>query len=95
MSGRSIQSGLRLILHLQAYEDELKKEKIVTDRLAPVLLPSYTPDDVRKRQFTAHYEGTHRYVPFLSIVLVAQRGSVNGCWRFLSKSALALSHKMT
>jgi hypothetical protein len=34
----------------------LKKAKIVTDRLAPVLLPSYTPDEVRKRQFTANQQ---------------------------------------
>jgi hypothetical protein len=41
-------------------ENELKKARIRTDRMAPVLLPSYTPEDVRKRQLTAHYEGTLR-----------------------------------
>jgi succinate dehydrogenase/fumarate reductase flavoprotein subunit len=46
--------------HITAYEDELKRARIKTDRVAPVLLPSYTPDDVRKRQLTAHYEGTLR-----------------------------------
>jgi hypothetical protein len=38
----------------------LKTVRIKTDRMAPVLLPSYTPEDVRKRQLTAHYEGTLR-----------------------------------
>jgi len=33
---------------------------IKTDRVAPVLLPSYTPKEVRKRQLTAQYEGTLR-----------------------------------
>jgi succinate dehydrogenase/fumarate reductase flavoprotein subunit len=46
--------------HVTDYENELKKAKIKTDRVAPVLLPSYTPEDVRKRQLTARYEGTLR-----------------------------------
>jgi succinate dehydrogenase/fumarate reductase flavoprotein subunit len=46
--------------HINAYEAELKKAGIKTDRVAPVLLPSYTPQDVRRRQLTAHYEGTLR-----------------------------------
>jgi succinate dehydrogenase/fumarate reductase flavoprotein subunit len=46
--------------HIQDYEDELLGAKIDTQRIAPVILPSYTPEDVRKRQLTAHYEGTIR-----------------------------------
>jgi succinate dehydrogenase/fumarate reductase flavoprotein subunit len=46
--------------HITAYENELKKARIKTDRMAPVLLPSYTPEVVRRRQLTAHYEGTLR-----------------------------------
>jgi len=46
--------------HINKYEEGFKKENIKTDRIAPVLLPSYTPEDVRKRQLTAHYEGTIR-----------------------------------
>jgi succinate dehydrogenase/fumarate reductase flavoprotein subunit len=46
--------------HINSYESELKKARIKTDRMAPMLLPSYTPEDVRKRQLTAHYEGTLR-----------------------------------
>ncbi|MBM3311353.1 MAG: FAD-binding protein [Candidatus Aminicenantes bacterium] len=57
---KSASLGKLSLAHLQAYEDELKKAKILTDRIAPVLLPSYTPEEVRKRQFTAHYEGTLR-----------------------------------
>ena len=30
------------------------------DRIAPVLLPAYTPDEIRKLQLTAHCEGTLR-----------------------------------
>ncbi len=46
--------------HVRAHEDGLRQAGIETDRLAPVLLPSYTPEDVRKRQLTARYEGTLR-----------------------------------
>jgi len=46
--------------HIHRYEKELKQARIKTDRISPVLLPSYTPEDVRKRQLTAHYEGTLR-----------------------------------
>ncbi len=52
--------GKLTLEHITAYENELKKARIKTDRLAPVLLPSYTSADVRKRQLTAHYEGTLR-----------------------------------
>jgi fumarate reductase (CoM/CoB) subunit A len=48
------------LYHIQYYEDQLKEANIVTQRIAPVLLPSYTPDEVKKRQFTSHYEGTIR-----------------------------------
>ena len=46
--------------HVTAYEKMLKEEGIKTKRIAPVLLPSYTPEEVLKRQLTAHYEGTLR-----------------------------------
>jgi succinate dehydrogenase/fumarate reductase flavoprotein subunit len=46
--------------HINDYEQALKKARIRTGRIAPILLPSYTPENVRKRQLTAHYEGTLR-----------------------------------
>ncbi len=46
--------------HINSYEKELKAAGIRTDLISPVLLPSYTPEDVRKRQLTAKYEGTLR-----------------------------------
>ncbi|HUU37969.1 MAG TPA: FAD-binding protein [Candidatus Desulfaltia sp.] len=52
--------GKPTLEHITAYENELKKARIRTHRMAPMLLPSYTPEDVRKRQLTAHYEGTLR-----------------------------------
>ena len=52
--------GKLSLKHITAYENELKKARIRTDRMVPVLLPSYTPEEVRKRQLTAHYEGTLR-----------------------------------
>ena len=52
--------GKLTLNHITKYENELKKARIKTDRVAPVLLPSYTPEEVKKRQITAHYEGTLR-----------------------------------
>ena len=52
--------GTLSLQHVQSYEDELKKSHIKTELITPVLLPSYTPDEVKKRQLTAHYEGTLR-----------------------------------
>jgi len=57
---KSVNLGKLKLNHITAYENEMKKAKIRTDRIAPVLLPSYTPEEVRKRQLTAHYEGTLR-----------------------------------
>jgi len=57
---KKVKLGKLSLEHINAYESELKKAKIKTDRIAPVLLPSYTPEDVRKRQLTACYEGTLR-----------------------------------
>ncbi len=52
--------GKLTLEHIDKYEKELKAAHIKTDRIAPILLPSYTPEDVRKRQLTACYEGTLR-----------------------------------
>ena len=57
---KTVKLGRLSLEHVNSYKEELKKAKIKTDRIAPVLLPSYTPEDVRKRQLTAHYEGTLR-----------------------------------
>jgi succinate dehydrogenase/fumarate reductase flavoprotein subunit len=57
---KSVKLGTLRLDHIAGYEAELKKAKIQTGLITPVLLPSYTPEDVRKRQLTAHYEGTLR-----------------------------------
>lgn len=57
---RKVKLGRMSLEHITEYENELKKARIKTDRVSPILLPSYTPEDVRKRQLTACYEGTLR-----------------------------------
>ena len=37
-----------------------KRQGIITDRVAPMLLPDYSNPKVRERQLTAHYMGTIR-----------------------------------
>jgi succinate dehydrogenase/fumarate reductase flavoprotein subunit len=46
--------------HVNAYHKELEQAGIPRDRVAPMLLPDYTDPEVRKRQLTAHYQGTMR-----------------------------------
>lgn len=57
---KSVKLGKLSLDHVNKYEKELKAAGIPEDRLSPVLLPSYTPEDVRKRQLTTQYEGTLR-----------------------------------
>ena len=38
----------------------LEEEGVITDRVAPMLLPDYTDPKVREHQLTAHYVGTIR-----------------------------------
>jgi succinate dehydrogenase/fumarate reductase flavoprotein subunit len=52
--------GTLSLEHVDKYEKELKDARIKTKRVSPILLPYYTPEDVRKRQLTACYEGTLR-----------------------------------
>jgi hypothetical protein len=57
---KSVKIGKLNLDHITKYETAMKTAKIKTDRIAPILLPGYTPEDVRKRQLTAQYEGTLR-----------------------------------
>jgi succinate dehydrogenase/fumarate reductase flavoprotein subunit len=57
---KSVKFGSLTLQHIADYENKLKQAKIKTDLITPILLPSYTPEDVRKRQLTACYEGTLR-----------------------------------
>jgi len=57
---KSVKLGKLTLDHIIKYDEELKAAKIKTDLITPVLSPSYTPEDVKKRQLTAHYEGTLR-----------------------------------
>ncbi len=56
----SAKLGRLTLHHIDDYEKQLKEAKIKTKKIAPILLPSYTPEDVKKRQLTACYEGTLR-----------------------------------
>src|SRR5512139_413219 len=46
--------------HVRRYHKELEEAGIVTDRVAPMILPDYSNPQVRERQLTAHYVGTLR-----------------------------------
>ncbi|MFU8796016.1 MAG: FAD-binding protein [Dehalococcoidia bacterium] len=53
-------NGKLTLDHVMRYHKELKEAGIVTDRVAPMLLPDYTTPGVRERQLTANYLGTMR-----------------------------------
>ncbi len=57
---KSVDLGSLTLEHIHKYENELESAGIKTSRISPVILPSYTPEAVRKRQLTAQYEGTLR-----------------------------------
>jgi succinate dehydrogenase/fumarate reductase flavoprotein subunit len=46
--------------HVRNYHKAIEAAGIQTDRIAPMLLPDYSNPQGRKRQLTAHYEGTLR-----------------------------------
>ena len=46
--------------HVRRYHKELEEAGILTDRVAPMILPDYSNPKVRERQLTAHYVGTIR-----------------------------------
>jgi succinate dehydrogenase/fumarate reductase flavoprotein subunit len=52
--------GRLTLEHVKKYHGELEEAGIVTDRVAPMLLPDYGNPEVRERQLTAHYVGTIR-----------------------------------
>ncbi len=53
-------NGKLTLDHVRRYHKELKEAGIVTDRVAPMLLPDYTTPEVKERQLTANYLGTMR-----------------------------------
>jgi len=52
--------GELTLKHVKAYLKELKEAGIVTDRVAPMLLPDYTTSEVKEKQLTVSYLGTLR-----------------------------------
>ncbi len=46
--------------HVRRYHKELEGAGVITNRVAPMLLPDYGNPKVRERQLTAHYVGTIR-----------------------------------
>lgn len=60
LNAKNGKTGKLTLEHVKKYEKELKEAGIKTDRIAPMLLPSYMREETRTRQLTAHYEGTLR-----------------------------------
>ena len=60
LNAKEVKLGKLTLKHIKRYEIELQEAGIHTDRISPMLLPNYTPPEVRARQLTAHYEGTLR-----------------------------------
>jgi succinate dehydrogenase/fumarate reductase flavoprotein subunit len=58
--GKEHKSGKLSLEHVWDYERQMKDAGIETHRMSPILLPLYTPEVVRERQLTAHYQGTLR-----------------------------------
>ena len=54
------QDGRLTMDHVKRYHKELEEAGIVTDRVAPMLLPDYTRPEVKEKQLTAGHSGTLR-----------------------------------
>jgi len=58
---KKAKAGNKLTLdHVVKYHKELADADVGSDRVAPMILPDYTPEDVKKAQWTARYQGTIR-----------------------------------
>jgi succinate dehydrogenase/fumarate reductase flavoprotein subunit len=55
-----VKDGRLTLDHVRRYHKELEEAGIITDRVAPMLLPDYSNPKVRERQLTTHYVGTIR-----------------------------------
>jgi succinate dehydrogenase/fumarate reductase flavoprotein subunit len=55
-----VKEGRLSLDHVRRYHKELEEAGIMTDRVAPMILPDYSNPKVRERQLTAHYIGTIR-----------------------------------
>jgi succinate dehydrogenase/fumarate reductase flavoprotein subunit len=52
--------GALTLQHAIDYNKTIDDEGIETDRVSPMLLPDYTPEDIKARELTSHYVGTIR-----------------------------------
>ncbi len=52
--------GKLTLEHVERYRKELEEAGIITDRVAPMLLPDYTRPEVKEKQLTVSYLGTLR-----------------------------------
>ena len=57
---KTAKDGALTLDHVRKYNKELEEAGTGLDRVSPMLLPDYTPDEVKKRQWTANYQGTIR-----------------------------------
>ena len=55
-----VKDGRLTLDHVRRYHKELEEAGIITDRVAPMLLPDYSNPKVLERQLTSHYVGTIR-----------------------------------
>jgi len=46
--------------HVRSYNSDLEKAGVEKQKIAPMILPDYSNPEVRKKQYTVHYEGTLR-----------------------------------
>jgi succinate dehydrogenase/fumarate reductase flavoprotein subunit len=57
---QSAKDGKLTLDHVRKYHDELAATDVGQDRVAPMVLPDYTTEAVKNKQWTATYEGTLR-----------------------------------
>lgn len=59
-AGNQFKDGKLTLDHVEKYQRELNEAGVETDRVAPMILPDYTPQRVKDRQLTTSYVGNVR-----------------------------------
>jgi succinate dehydrogenase/fumarate reductase flavoprotein subunit len=56
----SARDGALSLHHVVEYNQQIESAGVASGRVAPMLIPDYTPPEVRQRQLTSRYLGTVR-----------------------------------
>lgn len=57
---KKVKTGTLTLSHITEYDKEVEKFGVERKHISPMVLPDYTPEAIKKRQYTTNYHGTLR-----------------------------------